>query len=150
MSRAKPPNIAAVIPLSGYSLRIRWRDHGEDIVRLGDLIGASPSLGSISDATVFAGVRVGEYGWTAAWSDDIELDASYLYRLARYQAGESLTPEDFRSWRTRHGLSQAKAAIALGISDRMVKYYESGSHLAPKTVMLACAGYDALKSSKAA
>jgi len=55
-----------------------------------------------------------------------------------------------RYWRSKHGLSQAKAAAALGISDSMVKYYEDGSHMIPKTVMLACRGYDALRSGAAA
>jgi hypothetical protein len=32
----------------------------------------------------------------------------------------------------------------------MVKYYEDGSHMIPKTVMLACRGYDVLRSGAAA
>lgn len=85
-----------------------------------------------------------------AWGEEVELDADHLYRLARYQAGDSLPPDSFRAWRSRHGLSQRTAAEALGISDRMVKYYEDGSHLIPKTVMLACTGYDALHPGMAA
>lgn len=150
MSRAKSPNIVAIEPLAGHVLRIRWRDHGEDVVDLGELIATSRSLAAIAPPAAFAAVQVGEDGWTAAWGEDIELDASHVYRLARYQAGDSLTPESFRAWRAKHGLSQARAAEALGISDRMVKYYEDGSHLVPKTVMLACTGYDALHSGMAA
>jgi hypothetical protein len=32
----------------------------------------------------------------------------------------------------------------------MVKYYEDGSHMVPKTVTLACKGYDAVKAGLAA
>jgi hypothetical protein len=144
VSRARPPNIAAVTAIAEYRLRIGWRDHGEDDVDLSALVADSRSLAPLRSSEFFAAARVGEDGWTVAWNDDIELDADHLYRLARYQTGDSLTPEAFRAWRGRHRLSQRNAALALGISDRMVKYYEDGSHLVPKTVMLACAGYDAL------
>jgi len=150
MSRAKPPNIVAVELVANHVLRVSWRDHGVDRIDLGPLIFAGQSLAALRTPAAFAMAAVGEYGWTIVWNDDLELDADQLFRLGRYQAGESLTPESFRAWRTRHGLSQRSAADALGISDRMVKYYEDGSHLVPKTVMLACAGYDALRSGIAA
>jgi hypothetical protein len=147
MSRAKRPNILSVEPVRGHTLRIRWRDNGEDIVDLADLIAAKRALAALKKPKIFAKARPGEHGWTVRWGGDLELDADHLYRLARYQAKESLRPEAFRNWRAKHGLSQAKAAAALGVSDRMVKYYEDGSHLIPKTVMLACRGYDALRSA---
>lgn len=150
MSRAKSPNILAVEPLSAHVLRIRWRDHGEDTVDLSREIAFVRSLEPLREPEAFAAAQVGEYGWTVAWSDDVELDAVFLYRLARCQAHESLRPEEFRSWRIRHGLSQARAADALGISGRMVKYYEEGRHMVPKTILLACKGYDALHSDMAA
>jgi len=150
MSRAKPPNIVAVELVANHVLRVSWRDHGVDRIDLGPLIFAGQSLAALRTPAAFAMAAVGEYGWTIVRNDDLELDADQLFRLGRYQAGESLTPESFRAWRTRHGLSQRSAADALGISDRMVKYYEDGSHLVPKTVMLACAGYDALRSGIAA
>ena len=149
MSRAKPPNIAAVEALPDLTLRITWASGGTDIIRLGDLVAAGRSLEPLADPTAFNAAMVGEDGWTVTWGDSIELDADHLYRLARYQAGESMTPEAMRAWRLGHGLSQARAAVALGISDRMVKYYEDGTHLVPKTVMLACAGYDALRRAAA-
>lgn len=150
MSRAKRPNILAVEPARGHVLRIRWRDHGEDTVDLSELIAGRRALAPLGNPKTFARVKVGEQGWTVRWSGNIELDADHLHRLARYQAKDSLRPEAFRAWRAKHGLSQVKAAAALGISDRMVKYYEDGSHMIPKTVMLACRGYDVLRSGIAA
>ncbi len=150
MSRAKPPNIAAVEALPDMALRITWASGSKDIIRLGDLVAASRSLEPLARSEAFNAVVVGEDGWTVAWGVDIELDADHLFRLARYQAGDSMTPDAFASWRQHHGLSQAKASVALGLSDRMIKYYEDGTHLVPKTVMLACAGYDALHGREAA
>jgi DNA-binding XRE family transcriptional regulator len=150
MSRAKPPNIIAIEALSDFKLRIIWRDYGEACIDLTDLIASSPALALIKNAEFFATAQIGDYGWTVAWGNDIELDADHLFRLTRYQLGESLPPDDFRSWRGKHNLSQAKAAKALGISGRMVKYYEDGSHMVPKTVTLACKGYDAVKAGLAA
>jgi DNA-binding XRE family transcriptional regulator len=147
MSRAKRPNIVAVEPVRGCLLRVRWRDHGEDAVDLSELIAARRALATLKKPKIFAKARPGEHGWTVRWGVDLELDSDHLYRLARYQAKDSLRPEAFRNWRAKHGLSQAKAADALGVSDRMVKYYEDGSHMIPKTVMLACRGYDALRSA---
>jgi predicted transcriptional regulator len=49
---------------------------------------------------------------------------------------------DFRAWRERQGLSLTGAAQALGLSRRMVAYYESGERIIPKTVMLACKGVE--------
>jgi len=46
MSRAKPPNIAAVEVTAEHVLRIHWRDHGEDAVDLATLITTSRSLAS--------------------------------------------------------------------------------------------------------
>jgi DNA-binding transcriptional MerR regulator len=40
-------------------------------------------------------------------------------------------------------MTQAEAAQALGVSPRMWRYYEAGSHLLPKTVRLAGIGLDA-------
>ena len=150
MSRAKRPNILSVHPERGHVLRVRWQYHGEDAVDLSEPIAAKRALAPLKNPKTFARARVGEHGWTVKWSGDVELDADHLYRLARYQAGDSLPPETFRAWRARHKLSQAKAAAALGLSGRMIKYYEDGSHMIPKTVMLACRGFDATRSGMAA
>ena len=50
-----------------------------------------------------------------------------------------MSAESFKTWRARLGLSQQAAAEALGISKRMLIYYEQGQHAIPRTVALACA-----------
>lgn len=48
---------------------------------------------------------------------------------------------DFRAWMDEHGLTQERAADALGLSRRMIAYYRSGEKVIPKTVMLATEGW---------
>ncbi len=57
-----------------------------------------------------------------------------------------MTPEQFKDWRTRLGLSQSAAAEALGISRQSVENYERGRRrederpvVIPTPVALACA-----------
>jgi transcriptional regulator with XRE-family HTH domain len=70
----------------------------------------------------------------------MEVSADTLWRLALQQGAEWL-----KAWRAAHRMSQDEAAKALGVSPRMWRYYESGSHLLPKTVRLAGIGLDALE-----
>ena len=54
-----------------------------------------------------------------------------------------MTPEEFKTWRKALGLSQKKAADALGLKNRIVQYYEKGERggervKIPKHVRLAC------------
>jgi transcriptional regulator with XRE-family HTH domain len=54
-----------------------------------------------------------------------------------------MTPNHFRAWRKSLGLSQKRAADALGLKNRIVQYYEKGERdgekvKIPKHVRLAC------------
>ena len=54
-----------------------------------------------------------------------------------------MIPEAFKAWRKSLGLSQRKAADALGLKSRIVQYYENGERNGakvkiPKHVRLAC------------
>jgi transcriptional regulator with XRE-family HTH domain len=68
----------------------------------------------------------------------MEISSDTLWRLAVEQGAAWL-----RGWRTAHQMTQTEAAKALGVSPRMWRYYESGTHLLPKTVRLAAIGLDA-------
>ena len=87
---------------------------------------------------MFRSVTLGDWGWSVHWTDDMEIAADTLWRLALEQGAAWL-----RSWRAAHGMTQQQAARALGVSPRMWRYYESGTHLLPKTVRLAAIGHDA-------
>lgn len=150
MTRSFLPCIASVEALSGHVLRVCWKGLAEDRIDLTEWVAGRNSMAPLRKFAAFASAKVGEGGWSVAWKEGVELDADFLYRLARYQVGDSLAPEAFISWRERNKLSQTKAALALGISVRMVKYYEDGTYLIPKTVCLACLGYESLQRKAAA
>ncbi|WP_078708749.1 helix-turn-helix domain-containing protein [Consotaella salsifontis] len=56
-----------------------------------------------------------------------------------------MSPDDFRSWRERLNLTQAQAAMALGLAltkdgttSDAVRHYERGSRAIPETVAKLC------------
>lgn len=133
------PNIRAVRADKGRSLAITWKGGAESVVDASRHISDHAVFAPLrADDDLFRSVKVGEWGWCVHWSDEMEIAADTLWRLALEQGAAWL-----RAWRQAHGMTQAEAAKALGISPRMWRYYEAGSHLLPKTVRLAGLGLDA-------
>ena len=91
---------------------------------------------------LFAQVRVGEYGTDIMWSDELDMAADTLWQLAREQSGVTMTANAFRDWRVRHDYTLDEAAIALGISRRMVVYYDHGDKPIPRVVALATRSFE--------
>jgi hypothetical protein len=89
-----------------------------------------------------AGVELGEWGHSLIWPDGFELGAESLWLDTLDAIGRS-DARSFLEWRLTNGLSLAKAADALGLSRRTVAYYSNGNRPVPKTVLLACKGWDA-------
>jgi hypothetical protein len=85
-------------------------------------------------------VRLGEHGTDVVWTDEIDMAADTLWRLAREQAGETITPADFRHWRQRNAYTLDEAARALGFSRE--PYYEKGDRPIPWVVALATRALD--------
>jgi hypothetical protein len=134
------PNIKAVRADEGRSIVVLWRGGAESVVDLAAFVDEYAVFAPLRrDDERFRAVEVGEWGWCARWSDDMEISSDTLRRLALEQGAEWL-----RAWRTGKRMNQSEAARALGVSPRMWRYYEAGSHLLPKTVRLAAIGLDAL------
>ena len=134
------PNIRAAYVDQGRRLLITWKGGAESVVDVsGHLAEYAVFKPLRQDDALFRTVAVGEWGWCVHWSDDMEISADTLWRLTLEQGAEWL-----RAWRTARRMTQAEAARALGVSPRMWRYYEAGSHLLPKTVRLAGIGLDAL------
>ena len=74
--------------------------------------------------------------------DDLEMAADNLRNLAIEQAA-GIGHERLANWMAEHGLTQERAADAIGVSRRMLNYYLAGSRPIPKTVWLACLGWAA-------
>ena len=126
------PNIRAVCADQGRRLAITWKGGAESVVDVSRHLAEYAVFAPLrQDDELFRTVEVGEWGWCAHWSDEMEISADTLWRLTLEQGAEWL-----RTWRTARRMTQAEAARALGVSARMWRYYEAGSHLLPKTVRL--------------
>jgi len=139
MPRKSLPRIVAVAAdKKPLTLRIQWDRAEESRVDVSSLVETfrvyeplrrSPSL--------FARVRVGEHGTDVVWSDEIDMSADTLWRLAQEQSGHTMSPDAFKHWRDRNAYTLDAAARALGVSRRMVAYYEKGAKPIPRVVALA-------------
>ena len=98
-------------------------------------------LQPLLNAKVFAEAKKGEGGHSVMWSNELDMGADRLWEMALEQTGHHDTVE-FLRWRWRYGLSLTNAANALGLSRRQVAYYASGKHRIPRTVLLACKGWE--------
>lgn len=57
-----------------------------------------------------------------------------LRRLAQEQSGLTMSPDAFRRWRERNAFTLDTEARTLGVSRRMVAYYEQGAKPIPRVV----------------
>lgn len=121
-------------------LAVTWSDGVKVELSLARVL-RTKAYKSLKDEKLFAKAGLGDWGHSVVWPGDIELGADSLWRLTLEATGRTDTLE-FIDWRTRHGLSLTDAANALGVSRRMVAYYASGEREVPKTVLLACKGWE--------
>jgi hypothetical protein len=139
----KEPNIKVVAASGGNVIEITWDTGKVDRVNLAALITDLAGLATLDDPGVFDAVAIGEDGWSLIWPNGVEIGTDTLWRMAREQAGEATPIDEFSAWRVRNRLSLSDAALALGITRRMVAYYEAGRYLIPRMVGLACKGWEA-------
>ncbi|WP_295384598.1 DUF2442 domain-containing protein [uncultured Thiodictyon sp.] len=143
MSRYFFPQLEEVHALEPYRLRTRWST-GETLeVEVGDKLRSIPALAPILAPEVFATAHLAEWGGSVEWFDT-EFGADNLYAWSKEQAGLP-SHEQFDAWMRRNGLSLTTAAEALGLSRRMVSYYRTAQRPIPKTVWLACLGWEYLR-----
>lgn len=135
------PVIKQVKAHAPHTLEVTWRNGKSAQLDLAATV-KQPAYRNLEDDCLFAQVQVGDWGHSVVWPGDIALGADSLWRLTLLAQGRTDTVA-FMDWRMRHGLSLTAAADALGISRRMVAYYASGDRTVPKTVLLACRGWEA-------
>ncbi len=148
--------LAAVQPTGGVTLEVTFAGGGGcHVVDLESWIGAVRILQPLRDPALFATARVAYDGAGVAWGKlvgedgegPIDMDGEQLWRLAGEQSGQLMPTAEFRAWLGRHRLSPAEAAEVLGLTRRAVAGYETGSQAIPRTVMLACRGWDAMAAA---
>ena len=88
-------------------------------------------------------MRIGEHGTDVAWPGDLDMSNDTLWRLAQEQSGATMSAEAFRHWRERRAYTLDAAARALGVSRRMIAYYEKGERPIPRVVALATQALEA-------
>ena len=115
-----------------FTLRIRWDNGDESRVDVSSLIRTFRVYEPLRAAPdLFCKLRVGDLGTDIVWTDAIDMSADTLWRLAQEQSGQTMSADEFRNWRERKAYSLDGAAKALGVSRRMVAYYERGRKTDP-------------------
>lgn len=148
MSRGKksPPRIERVRALKGSRLSIRWIGGVQATVDLAHDLARYKSLAPLRQAGEFRRAAVGEGGHSVVWPCGVDIGADSLWRDSLITLGRA-DAVTFNDWRMEHGLTLDQAAEALGLSRRMVAYYSSGEKPVPKTVLLACRGWEAAQAA---
>lgn len=126
--------------LEGFSVCVTWEQGRESLINLEPHLRAFKVFAPLRSLDEFRQARVGEWGWHLEWPCGADISSDTLRRLALEQAKNIMTPTMFKEWRQGLGLSLTQAAHILGLSRRMVAYYESGEKEIPKYVALACMG----------
>jgi len=136
------PKLEQVEALRPYRLRTKWHTGEMLEVDIEERLRKHPSLAAILDPALFASVHIGEGGNSIEWLDE-EFGADNIYAWGKEQAGE-VSHEMFDNWMRRNGLSLTTAAEALGISRRMTSYYRTARKAIPRSIWLACLGWEAV------
>jgi hypothetical protein len=141
-TRITRPRLTAVSPAADYCLDVGFLDGSNGSVDLKPSVFSLPGLVPLRDPAAFAGAVLGEFGWEAEWPEfDIQIGADTLFADMLDQNAK--TPADrFTVWRIRNGLSLAAASRELGITARTVSAYGSGARPIPRTIELACIGWE--------
>ena len=141
-TRITRPRLIAVSPATDYCLAVEFVDGSSGVVSLKESVFSLPGLAPLREPAAFSNAALGEYGWEAEWPQfDIQIGADTLFADMLDQ--RSQTPADrFTVWRIRNGLSLAAASRELGVTVRTVSAYGSGARPIPRTVQLACIGWE--------
>jgi hypothetical protein len=134
--------IAALAVRAPCALTLTFADGVTLPVDLASTAKTFPALAALSDPALFATARIDARGGYVVWVDDeLELAADNLRNMAVEQAG-GIGNERLINWMHKHGMTQERASVAIGVSRRMLNYYLSGAKVIPKTVWLACLGWE--------
>lgn len=149
-TRITRPRLTAVTPAADYCLNVSFVDGSSGIVNMKDFIFSLSGLAPLRDPAAFSRAVLGEYGWEAEWPQlDIQIGADTLFADMLDQ--RSKTPADrFTVWRIRNNLSLAAASRELGVTIRTISAYGSGARPVPRTVQLACIGWEEERRRKSA
>jgi hypothetical protein len=142
----KAPLISAVQSVDATKLMLTWSTGENFAVDLSTIITRYAAFAPLADPAIFSQVVREEWGHGLDWPGGLDMGADQLYHLCREQNG-LLSPVAFDCWIKSNRLSLTTAAEALGMTRRMIAHYRSGTRPIPKTVQLACIGWETLKKA---
>ena len=143
------PRLKQVEPLPDFTLKLTFVNDATFVVDFKPFFTESPGLAPLRDPVIFAqAVMIPGEGWTVEWPVcDVQIGADTLWMDALAQHAPNEETRAFAGWRSRYGLSLKQAANALGLTPRTISAYSNGSRPIPKTVQLACIGWETLKKA---
>lgn len=142
----KRPRLLAVQPLLPCSLELTFIDGQQLRLNLSADVQRYPGLQPLLEDGAFGGAVLGDDGWSVEWPElDIQIGADTLYLDALAQNAVDENTRIFIGWRARTGLPLNQAAEALGVSARSISRYSSGREAVPRSLALACLGWDSLQ-----
>lgn len=146
------PRIMAVKPVARipFLLSLRFADGATGQVNLAELVRGKRALATLREPPMFRRAKPADHGFGVVWPDGIEIGADTLYWLYRRQNGLWDAADELHVWRVSHGFSLDTAADEIGVSRRMLSYYEARKWPVPKTVSLALAGWEVQRTRLAA
>ena len=141
--RPKQFTLESVESQPGTRLILRFADTAVFALDLADTIAAHRSFAPLGNPAVFQSARLDEHGAAVVWDhhDDLAMAADNL-RARAVEQGGGISHEFIWNWMHKHRMTLDDAALALGLSRRMLAYYRSGAKPVPRTVALACLGWE--------
>ncbi len=137
--------LTALEVLPDFQLRLTYADGRTFDVNLQAWIKSTKALRALKDEALFAKAKLGGHGRSVDWiKGELDLGADNLRNLAIEQTG-GIGHERIWNWLQDTGLSLEQAAQALGLSRRMLIYYRDGEKPIPRSVWLACLGWEAVR-----
>ena len=147
MKKPALPRIESLTVALPASLVLVWSSGDVMSVNLTEVIHNISSYAPLRDAALFAQARIERWGHAVVWSDEIDMGADGLWEESVRQHPAPDPIAEFEAWKARNQLSLTTAAHALGVTRRTVSAYSSGGRPIPKTILLACKGWEAQRSS---
>lgn len=147
----KRPRLSAVKTLGDWRLALTFIDGQQLTLDLSGDLHNYPGLSPLLDPDIFATAMLEDDGWSVEWpGPDIQIGADTLYLDALAQNAVDENTRIFIDWRARTGLPLAQAAEALGVSPRSISRYSNGREAVPRSLALACLGWDSLQQGSLA
>ena len=145
MPKKALPRIVSVAPgKKALTLKLRWNTGDDTLVDVSGPVNSFRFYAPLrNNPALFRKVHVGEHGTDVVWTDELDMSNDTLWRLSQEQSGATMSADVFRRWRQSRRLTLDGAAKALGVSRRMIAYYEKGERPIPRVVALATRGLEA-------